>query len=745
MNTLSTVDSTPFSRFRVSLCLFCALFGVYLLAYVSQPDSSDEKAIIATSASFVQHARYDMNAVGASDWLLLPLSRLGTFGQDGALYAKKGITPALFITPLVALAQALPWLSIRATAMLFNALITAFTAVAVFNLGAWLGYRRRTALTVSLIYGLATLAAVYVKTAFGEPLVGLLLLLTVIFAYHLRQPETRHIQRYAIACGTLLALIIGVNLIYAIFVPLLAFYLFVDPKLSLRRLIRVIPFVLPILIGLVALMVFNLARFGGAFNTGYNFGLGEGFTHPFWRGLYGLTVGAQRGIFWYSPIMLLCIPGWLMFRRAFKGLSRLLLALIVVQFVAFAGWWSWHGGIVWGPRFVLPAIPLAVLFLLPVVETSWKKRWILGAWFGLSALSAGIQGLGIAYSYFPYISYLFRAFEPFGLDGVMSDSFFFNPQYSPIIGHLALLTARWQLQPAWVSAGIDPLTPLITLALIGVGWLTLRLRPRVGLLIAVMACLIALNGIVSRQQGSVSVEAVRALEAALNPPAVTVGATTLFDDALVDIRNGSRVITMNAPTRPDDARAVKIWQYALRQDRLLWYLTWFNPANPENWQERALWERAFFVSERTVGQHRALLFDLSSTGLAEQPGGWTYANGVQVAAYAVRQTADGVYLSIEWQTAAAIGRADSWFIHLLDSSGAIVAQQDRQPQGGYLPITAWPPGQRVTDRLFFPIPGERKGWNLRIGWVDSTTGQPLTVTTTAGVPVPDPFVIVSLR
>jgi hypothetical protein len=45
----------------------------------------------------------------------------------------------------------------------------------------------------------------------------------------------------------------------------------------------------------------------------------------------------------------------------------------------------------------------------------------------------------------------------------------------------------------------------------------------------------------------------------------------------------------------------------------------------------------------------------------------------------------------------------TWFVHLLDAGGQIVAQQDRAPLGGYQPTDTWTPGAIVTDRLRFPL------------------------------------------
>jgi len=761
------------------LFLIALLLGAYMLVYIGAPESMDEKAILATSASMVQFGRFDMNAAESSDWLLLPLSRLGTFGADGALYAKKGITPALVMSPVIAIGRLLPWLSIRATGLLFNALVTAFTAVLIYRFGRRLGYKPGTTLATGLIYGLCTLAFVYTKTAFGEPVVGLLLSGALFAAYDagVRIPEygvahekstnisgfNRTIQRLIpiialirtnrisgesgtpstylslpipglLICGTLLILCVGANTVYIVFIPIIALYLLPALKLNIRAWLS---FIAPIFIGGLLLLIFNYIRFGSFFSTGYNFALGEGFTHPFWRGVYGLTIGAQRGIFWYSPILLLCIPGWLMFRKRASSLAWTGLLLIVSQILVFAAWWSWHGGIVWGPRFLLPALPIAVLFLLPLIES--RKTPILAAVFGLSTLSFGIQLLGALYSYFPYVGYLFGIYTPFGLDGVMADSFFFDPLASPIVGHLAMMLSGWPLQPLWIRNGFDIGIFGSAIALIAGGLFVLRLRSRRSIILVGILALIALNMPPLRQTiNNLPTEAVR-LENTLNPPGFVVAATTLFDDALVDYH--LRSVTMNAPTAPDDERARAIWRYALQQNRLLWFVTWFNPANVENWQERELWERGWYVNDRTLaGKHRALLFDLSTPQLTDHKGEWHFANGVILQNCALAVTSDGVYVSLEWKPDTPRPTRDySWFVHLVDMNGNILAQQDRAPQGGYQPTSKWT--GKVADRLFFPVKNIGSGWRVRVGYVDPDTGKPISITDQSGATLPDPFLL----
>ena len=89
----------------------------------------------------------------------------------------------------------------------------------------------------------------------------------------------------------------------------------------------------------------------------------------------------------------------------------------------------------------------------------------------------------------------------------------------------------------------------------------------------------------------------------------------------------------------------------------------------------------------------------------------------------------------------------TWFVHLLDAGGNVVAQQDRAPVGGLTPTTDWPlDGSPVADRLYFPLPDgtDTTGWAVRIGVVDPATGAPFPAEDSAGNPLPDPFVVIPL-
>lgn len=759
---MKDATSPPQIDTHLRLFLFCLLLGSYLLVYVPYLDSIDGDAILAVSTSLVRHGSFDIGVIGAQDSLLLfDKARMGSFGLDGALYSKKGVTPSLALLPLVALSELIPWLDTRATAMLFNPLVTAGTAVVLYSLVRRLGYRPRTGLIVALIYGLASLPLNYVKTLYGEPLAALLLLVSVDAVVRYRGSTihvgTRYISSLALA-GLCVGLLIGVNMVYGMMVPIIAIsIMLIAPKgtqrtrysLSLRN---VITFGLPV-VGVVCLLgIYNWARFGNPLTTGYGFSVGEGFTTPFWRGFIGLTISPFRGIAWYSPVLLLGIPGWLMLRRRINWLAWLTLMLVGLQIILFSLWSSWEGGVVWGPRFLIPVIPLMALWLAPLVEATWAnetirtrtisslhpRRFLSVVIVAFAALSTVIQVLGVAFNIFTFNGYLFSRYYDLNTQG-FSATVVTDLGASPIIGHLWLALKGYPLEPVWI-VNVDWLHLGVAFFLVLTGVFMLRTRRSVSLpIVTIGIILIALNVVAARQQRGEAYERITALNSTLNPPGTVVVASTGLGQSLLDMKGRNRIISTNAPTEPDDLRARGLWNDALKQGGNLWLVTWFPPGSPENWQERDLWDNASLGLERNAAGHRALLFNLTPPPMPEREAGYSFGS-FHLNRYGVEFVDEGVLVSLEWSAEGEATEDYSWFVHLIDSNGNILAQQDRQPN---LPTSVWSPSEPVIDRLFFPL-NLHEGLRLRIGWLDPANGERLPVTDSAGQQLPDGFAILPL-
>jgi len=109
-------------------------------------------------------------------------------------------------------------------------------------------------------------------------------------------------------------------------------------------------FALPALLWLV----FELARFGRPFAS---YG-GEHFSHPAFDGLWRLLVGPNKGLLLYFPLVLLALWGFAGLLRTRRATVLPAIALGGALLVAASAWWAWDGTFGWGPRLLLPAVPL---------------------------------------------------------------------------------------------------------------------------------------------------------------------------------------------------------------------------------------------------------------------------------------------------------------------------------------------------------------------------------------------------
>ena len=713
--------------------------AVYLIVYVGIPTTIDGKATLAVASSLVKYGTPDMMVLGSAEGLLPPVSRMGSFGEDGLLYAKKGVVPSLLLLPLVALAHIVPGLPVRATAMLFNPFVTTLTALLLYEFARKLSYRPRTAFITALTYGVGTFAVIYTQTLFGEPLAALLLLGAVFAAFHYRQQKQP--QALAIA-GLLLGLLMGINITYGLMAPLVGLYIF---GLNPRRwpISRLIMMIVPFAAVVLLLLVYNVVRFGSPFQIGYNFAEGEGFTFPFLLGLFGLTFSPYGGLFWFNPVLWLGIPGALMMRWSNRPLLMIVLVVSAAQLLTYASWWSWHGGIVWGPRFIIPITPLLVLLLLPIIDRIPLHRGLTLLFAFVTVVSVAVQLLGALVDFVPYTISLYDDYASGIEDGFftgLNHEVIYRPDLSPFLGQIKLLQSGQPLQPALFVNG-DFIHLLLIAALITVGVAILFTgRQRILSVVVLIAILATSSGTAYRQQHTAA--DARRVSDALLPAGIITAATTRYEANLFDLKSSARIITTNAPTAPDDPLAAGLWDYATHQPGLMWLITWFPPASTENWQERSLWQNNAFVRETSLDGERALLFDLSPPPAAGNEGGWQFGP-VQLSEYSIERDSDGIRVTLAWQRAESINDNLSWFVHLIDGTGQIVQQQDRAPQGGYAPTSSWAADDTIHDYLFFPLSSSTHttGWQIRIGYPDPMTGERLPVLNPAGEDVSEGFIL----
>jgi hypothetical protein len=236
-------------------------------------------------------------------------------------------------------------------------------------------------------------------------------------------------------------------------------------------------FAAPLALCAALLLWHNAVRFGSPFDNGYT---DEGFTTPFYVGLYGLLFSSGKSIFLFSPVVLLSAPALLAFWRLRPAEALLSGGVALTTLLYYAAWWAWYGGWSWGPRFLTPALPFLVL---PIGALLLARGWARWALLLLVIAGVAVQLLGALIDFNAYID------EITGGDPANEPRYLFLPWLSPLIGHLRYLykgqhiavaafdMARLGVRP--ILATLYPIVMIGALALSTVA-LALLFRPRRG-------------------------------------------------------------------------------------------------------------------------------------------------------------------------------------------------------------------------------------------------------------------------
>lgn len=146
-------------------------------------------------------------------------------------------------------------------------------------------------------------------------------------------------------------------------------------------------------------------------------------TGDFWSGLFGLTLGTQKGLLFFSPLAVVGLLGFGRLWTRSRALATAALATFVLTVLTIAPLAAWRGDWTWGPRYLFGAAPLLHLGLLevlamlgrdttgsPVTRGSVRVRALGQA----TVLAIGVAALSVqlaAVSVFYYRFFLDQALE----------------------------------------------------------------------------------------------------------------------------------------------------------------------------------------------------------------------------------------------------------------------------------------------------------------------------------------------
>lgn len=423
--------------FFLGLLLFFLLASIYTAFYWGVHFVIDEQFLFDSTESLVRRGNFRLTYT----YDLRATNNLAD-GEPWPLSAHEPLMPIL-AAPLFYLAQSVPSIGLMHTVWLFNIIITAATGVLVFYGGLILGYRTQSSWITALLFGIATIALPYARTFFREPLVGFFLLACYLSLYNIRQTLTSH-RRIPPK-----SVIIFIVCFIAMFLTKVASLLFVPGLLILiSPSWKTIKSHRNKIIGLSlaavgAFVVFNLIVQATNFGTDrFSLQTWQNYTERseakfILQSSFGYQISPGRSFWLYSPILLLTFPGLWLLKKSGQdwrlGLSVISSALLIGPSYGILQNSDWWGGYGWGPRQLLPLVPVAILLIIPIIDRfftfSHIYQWGIIALVGISIL---FQLLSMT---IPIPVYYVDA----TLHNVSLTDLNWSIQWSPIPRHVALM------------------------------------------------------------------------------------------------------------------------------------------------------------------------------------------------------------------------------------------------------------------------------------------------------------------
>lgn len=360
---------------RITLGLVLLLLGVYLLTMGGHTYSVDGETYLAGTRALA-HGTSVLNPQPDLDGVVVTVPNKN---GDATTAAPIG-TLILFLPGYVAgriastpFSEASQEEVLRLVYLASNAVMTAFTGGLVFLLSRSLNASRRSAVLLALAFGLGTWAWAHSQTDFSEPGTAMLLTAAALAAtFWWRKPSLKN--------AALVGLLIGSTVLTRsssmVFIPI-----FLIAGLTCARQVdgpsrprQAMTFLIGGA-GPALLFAANAyIRFGSPFDNGYPPLV---YATPVYEGVFGLLLSPGKGLFWYAPI---CIVSLFALRRSYLAQRRytlLVVGALVTHLLVYSRFEMWTGENAYGPRYLIPLLPLIVALAAPVIDSG--REWIRGA------------------------------------------------------------------------------------------------------------------------------------------------------------------------------------------------------------------------------------------------------------------------------------------------------------------------------------------------------------------------------
>ena len=341
------------------------------------------------------------------------------------------------------------------------ALLSALATVCLVRLLRLLGFSLAISLAGALLYAFGTNVFFFSTTYFSHGLASAFVIFALYWCVRIIDPARRSAQTFGLIGGCA-ALSLLIEYGGGIFLVGLALYCL---WLGGRRALGF--YALGALLPCLILVAYNTLLWGVPWADGHEYIIRRawnvhdsgllGFTLPSLDRLWGMTFSPERGLFLYSPVLILAPLGWVWAwqrARSLRGFYLLLAGLAAATFLYNLCYADWRGGASFGLRFVIPSL---VCWIIGTVYACRRVPALI--WVPLATLAVLQNWMGAQYG---FTSSIFDTWHQFFTAGPTL------PVLAAILDHAApgnsLRSAILAYQP-WIMLGYVLLIAGLALAL----------------------------------------------------------------------------------------------------------------------------------------------------------------------------------------------------------------------------------------------------------------------------------------
>lgn len=415
---------------KTAILVFLVSLLAYLLTASGHLYSPDEEVMFRMTDSLV--VDHDL-AIAP-----LPMNFATRTGIDGKEYAQYGVGQPVLAIPFYLAGRALSPMASEATwrriygldpnpgdktfaenpaasiaerfgIAFYNIFASALLAALLYGLLMEIFGHRGASLLGCLLYALGSLAWAHSRPFYSET-TGALFIVLGWFA--LFRSCRGHMIRWNLLAGAATGYAALVRMDSVILYPATALVL-LGPVLKAARdqrprLHPFIAFCVPALCCGAILLGLNKIEYGGLFEMGYSDQAeGISFHTPLFVGLYGFLFSIGKGIFFFSPGLILGLFGWRALTIRNPWLTAAVLMATLFPLIFMSKWQNWTGGWTWGPRHIFMIHPFLAIPATAWLASNWNRTRQAVA-TGLLLLGMGVQIFGCSQDFVLFYQVFFR-------------------------------------------------------------------------------------------------------------------------------------------------------------------------------------------------------------------------------------------------------------------------------------------------------------------------------------------------